>query len=114
MRAAGYIAGLALLPDEDSGMKKIMVVLLALLVISCSRDHEPVSTASTNNPDVPISLLFEHEGARVYRFYDAGDFHYFVLPVGVVLASHTETCGKNCVTIDEESIYTVAAAAGER
>lgn len=51
-------------------------LLVLVLLISCSKD--PVSTNKTNNSEINIELLFEHDGCKVYRFYDAGYRQYFV------------------------------------
>jgi hypothetical protein len=76
-------------------MRKIgLLVLLAL----CGCGEAPVSTGQTNNPNVPVALLFEHDGCKVFRFWDAGRHHYYVTCRGS--GQHqtfgTETCGRNC------------------
>jgi len=54
---------------------KTLNILLALILLGCAND--PISTKSTNNPDVRVSLLFEHDGIKVYRFYDNGNYIYY-------------------------------------
>ena len=49
--------------------------LVVILVIGCASDG--VKTAKTDSPDVKVTLLFEHEGCRVYRFFDAGEYIYY-------------------------------------
>ncbi len=49
--------------------------LVSLLLAGCGR--APVSTSRTNNPEVPVDLLFEHDGVKVYRFYDNGHTVYY-------------------------------------
>lgn len=44
--------------------------LMAAILIGC--DSNPISTEPTNNSEVKVELMFEHEGCRVYRFYDGG------------------------------------------
>ena len=56
-------------------MKKSLWLALCLVLLGCSKD--PVSSTSTNNPDVTLSLLFEHDGVKVYRFYDGGHAVYY-------------------------------------
>jgi hypothetical protein len=48
---------------------------LAFVLLGCEKD--PIGKSSTNNPDVTVSLLFEHEGVKVYRFYDNGHAVYY-------------------------------------
>jgi hypothetical protein len=55
---------------------KFWVVLFGLIVWGCAND--PVNTTKTNNKDVEVSLLFEHDGIKVYRFYDNGSYVYYV------------------------------------
>jgi len=54
---------------------KTIWVLLCLFLLGCAKD--PVSNSSTNNPNVTVSLLFEYEGVKVYRFYDSGNWIYY-------------------------------------
>ena len=74
----------------------LFVVLVALgLLTGCSKD--PVSSESTNNPQVPVELMFEHEGCRIYRFHDGGRRHYFVRCRNEIAStSSTQRCGKHC------------------
>ena len=44
---------------------------------ACAAD--PVSTAKTNNNAVQVSLLFENDGCKVFRFMDDGEYHYYVV-----------------------------------
>jgi hypothetical protein len=80
----------------------IRLFALCALLLACAED--PVSTSSTNNPDVPVALLFTHDGCKVYRFMDNG-YHYFArcgLSTSAI-GSHLESCGKNCThRVDEE------------
>ncbi|AHZ84671.1 hypothetical protein Bb109J_c1981 [Bdellovibrio bacteriovorus] len=73
-------------------MKQLFVILV-LLIAGCTRD--PVKTSSTNNPEVPVSLLFEYEGCKVYRFID-GRPHYYTNCTEAI-GTYTENCGKACV-----------------
>lgn len=50
-------------------------LLACLTLLGCVSD--PVSRSSTNNPEVSVSLLFEHDGVKVYRFFDDGHYVYY-------------------------------------
>jgi hypothetical protein len=55
-----------------------MRILPSFLVLACAGCMtEPIATAPTNNAQIQVDLLFEHEGCRVFRFRDIG-YHYFV------------------------------------
>lgn len=75
-------------------MRTIVLLIAALAVASCGKS--PLSTESSNNPDVAIDKLFTHEGVTVYRFVDGGRYVYFTAPPVDVNYSHSESCGKGC------------------
>lgn len=60
-------------------------LIAALLLVGCA--ESPVSRHSTNNPDVGVSVLFEVDGCKVYRFSDAGHYRYFTTCQGSVSSS---------------------------
>lgn len=61
-------------------MKKLIfafiISVLSFTLIACSA--EPQSTTKTANPEISVDFMFEHEGCRVFRFYDGGRSNYFV------------------------------------
>lgn len=86
-------------------MKKlIFVALLALL--GCGKD--PMSKASTDNPEITVSTLFTHDGCTVYRFSDYGNPHYFVRcpQEQMTINTRTESCGKGCARRRSDTIET--------
>lgn len=56
----------------------LSIIVGALLVGLSGCANNPVSSTSTNNPSVPVDLLLEHDGCKVYRFSDDGRLHYWV------------------------------------
>lgn len=70
----------------------------AAVVSGCLND--PIAVSTTTNAAVPVALLFEHDGCRVYRFTDNGQPRYYVrCPEGAaVMQSHRESCGKSCTS----------------
>jgi len=57
-------------------MKRVLTVLvLAILFTSCKR--EALRNDKTNNKDFQVDFLFEHNGIKMYRFFDEGHYHYF-------------------------------------
>jgi len=48
---------------------KILVMAL-LFFAGCSK--EGIEKMQTNNSEIEVTLLFEHDGCRVYRFFDDG------------------------------------------
>lgn len=61
----------------DLVLMVVAIVLLVLLFSGCA--NKPVEgDLPTNNTNVPVDLLFERDGCRMYRFFDAGHYRYFV------------------------------------
>lgn len=57
----------------------LAIILASVLILqSCSSIRMPVSShIPENNQNYVVDFLFEHEGCRVYRFYDRGNYVYF-------------------------------------
>lgn len=62
-------------------MKKIFVITagaISLLTLASCSTSRPLTTAPTeNNETYKVDYLFEHDGVKVYRFRDRGNFVYF-------------------------------------
>lgn len=57
---------------------KISVATLGLTILmSCEAGKPLTSIPSENNKTYVVQYLFEHEGCKVYRFYDMGHYVYF-------------------------------------
>jgi hypothetical protein len=71
-----------------------LLYLLALPCIGCVT--EPLATVQTNNQQMQVDLLFEHDGCRIYRFRDIG-FHYYAQCEGAGRAASLlpDKCGKD-------------------
>lgn len=89
-------------------MSKLLIVVLALVLTACVEVQAPVRNESTDNPSVPVALLFEHDGCRVYRFIDADRYRYYADCRGSSsVSSHwSESCGKNCTRTVEDHTTT--------
>jgi hypothetical protein len=88
-------------------MKPLLFVLaFSLTVAATGCVSTPVSNTTTNNPDVSVALLFEHDGCRVYRFYDDLHYIYYANCGTHTQASWDRSCGKNCVTHETDSTST--------
>jgi len=79
-----------------------VLCLILLGVLSCA--SEPVSKEATNNPDVPVAVLFDYDGCRVYRFRDAGQWIYFAKCGTSVQAfwNETHTSDKRTYTVPRQ------------
>jgi hypothetical protein len=63
-------------------MKKLLLFCLFIVFTSCLK--EPLKTLETNNSEYKIHLLFEVDGCKVYKFYDASNVRYFTTCNGSV------------------------------
>jgi hypothetical protein len=82
-------------------MKRILLYPAALFMAfmaieSCAfiPQQTPISTKpSANNKDYKVSFLFEHDGCKVYRFEDRGEFIYFTSCNGETMKTQRDTSG---------------------
>ena len=77
-------------------MKFLLFSLTTIFLVSCSSE-KPLSTAPPeNNITYKVDYLFEHDGCKVYRFYDRGNYVYFTNCKGeaIVKADSTEIRNK--------------------
>ena len=65
---------------------KILFLIIIFVFISCEKDALLVK--QSNNQSFTVSLLFEFEGCKVYRFEDYGKPHYYT--------NCTETISEKC------------------
>ena len=77
-------------------MRRIIGIgVVCLLVWGCQQEGKVTTT--TDNPNFAVTLLFEHEGCRVYRFSDGGT-KYFTNCRGSVAWKETHYNGKTTYT----------------
>lgn len=86
--------------------KNITSLLILLLVVGCAK--EPESVSNTSNPEFNVEKLFVHDGCTVYRFSNSWRDHYFARcrQETETIGSHSEPCGKGCITRRDENIRT--------
>lgn len=53
---------------------KVLMLICALILTGCR--SSAVETRSTNNPEIKIEKLFEHDGCTIYRFYDGSPVYF--------------------------------------
>lgn len=79
-------------------MKKLLNSALLLLAIasiySCSFQRPISQMTPDNNQTYLVEYLFEHDGCKVYRFRDDGNYVYFT------------NCGNSVTSIENDSIQT--------
>jgi len=80
-----------------------LTILAGLLAVGCG--NRPVSKTATNNPTMPVDLLFNHDGCNVYRFSDGGEYHYYAVCGNLAVTTNSRiehSNGKTMYTTPEE------------
>jgi hypothetical protein len=58
-------------------MNKYLPALSVFILISCGTEQPLTTRKAENNRTYTVEYLFEHEGCKVYRFWDFGHYIYF-------------------------------------
>lgn len=71
------------------------IFLAALLAAGCGKKELEISP--TDNAEVKVERLFDHDGCTVYRFYDAGTRYFAKCRDGSTRTEWSESypCGKS-------------------
>jgi hypothetical protein len=81
-------------------MQQPIWLILCLTLLGCEKD--PIGKSPTNNPDVNVLFMFEHEGIKVYRFYDNGMAIYYTDARGKT--AWTQHHGKSSSPVGVETV----------
>lgn len=78
-------------------MKALIAIAASALFLSgCARD--PVETSRTDNPQINVEKLFEHDGCSVYRFMDGASPVYYTNCQGSTQSSRGKQGDLNVTT----------------
>lgn len=72
--------------------KALMIICVGCsfsLLTSCAKKE--LRTEKTTNKAFKVDYLFEHDGVKVYRFYDNGHARYFTNKGHIISDSHTRS-----------------------
>lgn len=75
-------------------MKYLIVIIPLLLLVfmnSCYVGVPLTKKDADNNMTYEIDYLFEHDGCKVYRFYDRGNYVYFTNCKGDVVSIENDS-----------------------
>lgn len=90
-------------------MKTSAIILLfgiALFTLcSCYSGRPLVNGPAENNHSYNVQYLFEHDGCKVYRFYDRGNYVYFTNCGGDVTAIENDSTSHRVQTISMNRNY---------
>ncbi len=77
---------------------KNFLPFMALVIVSGCATGVPLQTKeSENNRTYEVDYLFEHDGCKVYRFYDRGNYVYFTNCKGEAIVKTDSTEIRNRV-----------------
>lgn len=77
--------------------------MISLFLSSCYSEKSLLVTPSDNNQTYKIDYLFEHDGCKVYRFYDRGNYVYFTNCNGEVTSISNDSLKTRTHTIIKEN-----------
>lgn len=77
----------------------IPAMAIASLFVSCYAKKPVYTEIPANNEKFKVSYLFEHDGIKVYRFFDDGRYIYFTSPSGMAGALQNDSL--------ETTVYTL-------
>lgn len=82
---------------------KLFILLFIVAGITSCASIPLKEGKSENNATYKVSYLFEHDGCKVYRFFDMGNYVYFTTR-GDATAIKNDSTGERTVTIYKDSI----------
>lgn len=78
-------------------MRYLLLIILVAFLSGCFVT-EPIKTeVPVNNETYRVDYLFEHEGCKVYRFYDRGESVYFTNCTGEAIRKTDSTTIRNTI-----------------
>jgi len=92
-----------ILPTMKTIAKLFILSFIVAGIMSCRASIPLQVRESENNATYKVSYLFEHDGCKVYRFFDMGNWVYFTTR-GDVTAIKNDSTGERTVTIYKDSI----------
>jgi tRNA(His) 5'-end guanylyltransferase len=86
-------------------MKKLICGAMLLLLLTGCDQRKAQSVGETTNKDYTAELLFEHDGVKVYRFADAGEWIYYTKPVSTTTRMREVTDSEGTSSIDPIRVF---------
>jgi hypothetical protein len=85
-------------------MKTGRIFAVVAIVVGTASCEAPPTAKDQAEASGSAGLLFTHEGIKIYRFHDAGRYHYFAVdttgrPAEAITSWEEQLpCGDDCVT----------------
>ena len=68
--------------------------------------------STQNNDTYTISYLFEHDGVKVYRFYDMGNYVYFTTK-GEVTSINNDSTAQRTIVVPKDNLIIAPKETGK-
>lgn len=78
-------------------MKNFLPIIVLFMATSCATGVPLQTKESENNKTYDVDYLFEHDGCKVYRFYDRGNNVYFTNCNGEAIVKTDSTEVRNTI-----------------
>jgi len=78
-------------------MKHFLLLLIPAMAAGCATQIPLTEGKSQNNKTYEVDYLFEHDGCKVYRFYDKGNYVYFTNCRGEAIVKTDSTEIRNTI-----------------
>ncbi len=78
-------------------MKHFLLLLIPAMAAGCATQIPLKEGKSQNNKTYEVDYLFEHDGCKVYRFYDKGNYVYFTNCRGEAIVKTDSTEIRNTI-----------------
>ena len=78
-----------------------LLVCSTLIISACNLNVPLRYEKPSNNDTYTIDYLFQHDGVKVYRFYDMGNYVYFTTR-GDATSIHADSTKQRTITIHRE------------
>ena len=79
--------------------KSLLILIVSCEFLSCTRQIPVSKVTPENNKTYRVDFLFEHDGCKVYRFLDYGNFVYFTNCNGDVTSMKSDTTGIRTINV---------------
>ena len=76
-----------------------ILVMIGVMMTACYTGRPVAKQIPQNNDTYNVDYLFEHDGCKVYRFYDRGNYVYFTNCSGEVTAISTDSTEQRVQTV---------------
>lgn len=89
-----------------------LISLCSMIFSSCGVGIPIQNKAPQNNDTYTISYLFEHDGVKVYRFYDMGNYVYFTTK-GEVTSINNDSTAQRTIVVPKDNLIIAPKETGK-